>query len=359
MHARIAIALVALAFIATSCTATPTLGPPVGEAAAPAAPTNADLSRFDSMQQLINDSFLPEDEAACVVDRVFFQAGVYNLNSPEAASVDQAAVIAGCTFDGDYEAPDPNEPAESASSAVEIQELEVETGDITRVAPFELTADTMPAIAPGEIAVGEVKLGGKTIDYVTITPRGFEIGDRAPVFFALPPGGQDIGITRDVAEGIYAGQALHRGWVVVTPASPGGRWFDDDNAAVVPELISWMNAWVKIEGGRPHLGGMSNGGLSAFHIIAQDPTAFQSVLAYPGFPNSEAGQQALPQLANVPVRMWVGGDDPDWLVSSQTTLDVLEAVGADATLKVYPGESHVITSLAGGSAIFNALESLR
>lgn len=353
LHRR-GLLLVALALAATCCQATPTLSPAPDPAAASA---DADLSRFDSLQLLITQSFLPEDEAACVVDRVHFASGTYNLNSPEAAKLDQAEIIASCTFDPDYEAPDPaNQPVDAD---VEVQELEVEDGAIARIAPFELTADTMPAIEPGGMAVGEVKLGGKTIEYVTITPRGFTIGDTAPVFFALPPGPQDLANAEEIADIVYSRQAVARGWVVVTPAAPGGRWFDDDNAAVVPDMISWINAWVRIQGGRPHLGGMSNGGISAFHIIAQDPTAFSSVLAYPGFPTSEAGQAALPELTDVPVRMWVGGDDTDWLISSQTTLSMLEEAGADVWLKVYPGEGHVIRSTANGVAIFNALEALQ
>lgn len=347
----LAVVLVAC-FLATSCATTPTVVPT--EAAIAVSST---MGREEAIARLAAETFLPVEKAACVVDEVFQEAGVYNLRSEEAlASVDQAELVEGCTeVDEEFVAP---ERADDAP-VVEIEELEVETGELDIAEQFELTEDTMPVINPGGSATGTVRIGGKNIDYVTITPRGFRIGDVAPVFFALPPGGQGIDITRDVATGVYMNQAVTRGWVVVTPASPGGRWYDNDNTAVVPEFISWINAWVTIEGGRPHIGGMSNGGLSAFHIALQYPSQFRSLLAFPGFPQTEDDQDALATLADIPVRLWVGGEDADWLTSMETTAQELRTVGGDIELWVLRGESHVLQSTSNGIAFFNELDAAR
>jgi len=57
----------------------------------------------------------------------------------------------------------------------------------------------MPTIEPGALAVGEVTIDGTNIQYVSIVPVDFTVGDTAPVLLALPPGAQDLSTTTGVA----------------------------------------------------------------------------------------------------------------------------------------------------------------
>ena len=346
---RFAPVLVVLTLLVSGCASVPTLQP--------AAAVSAELGRDEAIAQLAAETFLPIDKASCVIDAVYFASGTYNPKSAAAlAAVDQSQLVADCTqVDAGFTLPERDEDAALAP----VEELEVETGAIEIAERFILSEATMPAINPGGVATGRIDIGDKSIDYVTITPPGFVIGDSAPVFFALPPGGQDLEITHAVATGVYAQQALARGWVVVSPAAPGGVWYDADNAAVVPEFVSWMRAWVTIEGGKPHLGGMSNGGLSAFHLAIANPDAYQSLLAFPGYPPSERDSTKLELLATMPVYMWVGGEDTSWVQAMEATAAELRVYGGEVQLNVLPGEPHVLQSITNGVSIFDALNASR
>ena len=293
-------------------------------------------------------SFLPANEAGCVVDAVYEAAGTFNPNAPEAADVDQAALVAECTKMDEATAADENAP----KPLEVIREYQVEPEPLP---PFELTDETMPVINPGGRATGTVRLKGKNIDYIAITPPGFQIGDSAPVFFALPPGGQNLEITEAVAEFVYQQQAVARGWVVVSPAAPGRGWTSD--AELAPHLVNWIQAWVDIDGGRPHVGGMSNGGRAAFAFAIDTPSLYQSIVVFPGMTTS-ADRDNLDRIAALPIRMWVGGDDPGWSEPMESITEELRTLQGDVELVVLPGEPHVLQSTTDGVAFFNALDQL-
>ena len=62
-------------------------------------------------------------------------------------------------------------------------------------------------------------------------------------------------MTRSVADQTYRGQAVARGWVVVSPAAPNGQLFFQGAEALVPELLDWIETWVTPESGRFHIVG--------------------------------------------------------------------------------------------------------
>jgi pimeloyl-ACP methyl ester carboxylesterase len=216
-----------------------------------------------------------------------------------------------------------------------------------------------PAIVVGGVGSGMVTIDGTDIDYVTVVPDGFEVGDTAPVLLAFPPGGQDLAITRTLVDETYRSEALSRGWVVVSPAAPDGQKFFDGSEALVPGLLDWIDTWVTPEGGKPHVAGVSNGGLSSFRVAGQNPDRFRSVLVFPGFPRSEEDRAALDDLVDVPVRMFAGENDSGWVAPMQETVAALTGLGADATLEIFPGEGHIISALSDGVQIFDELDALR
>ena len=204
-----------------------------------------------------------------------------------------------------------------------------------------------------------VVIDGTTIEYVTVVPGGFEPGDTAPVMLAFPPGNQDLQLTRSVVEGVYATQAASRGWVVVSPAAPGGQLYFNGSEMLVPGLIDWIETWVAPEGGGVHLVGVSNGGISAFRVAGQNPDRFGSILVFPGFPQSESDREMLGRLVDVPVRMFVGENDGAWIGPMEEVHAALTDLGGDVMLEVFPGEGHVIVSLSDGVRIFDELDALR
>ncbi len=220
--------------------------------------------------------------------------------------------------------------------------------------------DDVIELEPGALVDGTLTVDGAQIDYVAVAPAGFEVGDTAPVLLAFPPGGQDIDTTRSVAEQTYLTEATERGWVVFSPASPvgGDLWFGE-SSRLVPAVMDWIETWVIPEGGSVHVAGVSNGGLSTFAAAALVPDRVQSLLTFPGFPRDQAARAALPELADVPVRMFVGETDTSWAEPMQETADVLDELGGDITFEIVPGEGHIIGALRDGVRIFDELDAVR
>lgn len=261
--------------------------------------------------------------------------------------VSVSLLAAACGGSGDDGAVgDVDDAGEQESVAVtEVEALEFDVSDLM--------------ITPGAIETGSVDVGGTTIDYVVSVPQGFELGDTAPVLLALPPGGQSLELAQSTIDRVYAEQAQRLGWVVVSPAAPDGVRFFDGAEASLPGFVDWIEEWVTLEGGAPHVAGISNGGISAFRYATQNPDRTQSVITFPGFPRGDADRAALDGLASIPVRMYVGGDDTNWIGPAEQTVASLESVDGDAELVVFPGEGHGIESTSDGTLIFAQLESFR
>jgi len=221
------------------------------------------------------------------------------------------------------------------------------------------TVDSTVEIVSGGLGEGQVTIDGVVVDYVTVVPEGFEVGDEAPVLLAFPPGGQSLDQTRSLVSNTYLAEAVDRGWVVISPAAPGGELFFQGSEALVPGMMDWTESWVTPEGGQFHLAGVSNGGLSAFRVAGQQPERVASIMAFPGYPRSDEDVVALANLTDVSVRMFAGETDTGWVVPMQEAEQTLNELGGNVMLVVFPGEGHIIGALSDGVQIFDELDSAR
>lgn len=194
--------------------------------------------------------------------------------------------------------------------------------------------------------------------YALALPDGFDRSKTYPVLLAFPPGPQTEPMV-DAGFGRYWGpQASRRGWIVVSPAAPGGQIFHRGGDTLIPALLDHIASEFQIEDGRFHVAGWSNGGRTAFHVALQHPSRVRSLVVLPGGPPTEDDADRLGQLEGIPVRMFAGGRDTEWVSVMQDTERRLKALGVSVETTVLPGEGHVPPSL-DGERIMTLLEGLR
>jgi len=237
-------------------------------------------------------------------------------------------------------------------------------------APGATTAATATTVAAGssttevgsDIQVQHLTFttkDGTSIDWVLVVPPGRTKGTPGKVLFAFPPGGQDLDVTTKLVQTRWAPEALARGWVVASPAAPAsGLYYDDASAKYVPELLDMVAKDYPPEGGKFDLGGVSNGGLSAFKAALSYPERFRSLTVFPGYSPDGGDDPKLSKIAKIGVAMFVGGDDSGWLQPSQQTQAALQKLGDKVDLHVVPNEGHIIQSLTSKD-LFDAIERVR
>ena len=213
---------------------------------------------------------------------------------------------------------------------------------------------------PGGLVTNSITFDDTVLEYVLFTPTGFGNTDTAPLLIALPPGPQDANSVNEMMNAVFVEQAEQRGWVVASPIAPDGVLFFEGSEDFVPSIVEVLEGIMTIEGGRPHLAGVSNGGISSFRLAAQRPIAYESLTVFPGSPLSETDRQALSILTEIPIAMWVGANDGPWIATSEEAFELLQEFGGDVSYTVVPGEGHVIQSLWRDSTpIWDALSSAR
>ena len=215
------------------------------------------------------------------------------------------------------------------------------------------------ASVPGTHRMDAVTVDGTVIDFAVVEPDGFKAGDVRPVLLAMPPGGQDRQTTENVVDRRWAAEARRLGWVVISPVAPAsGLYYEAASARLIPGLLDALAARYPAEGGKPHLAGISNGGLSAFRIALDHPDRFLSLSTLPGYPPEPADAAHLDVLKAMPVALYVGGDDSGWREESEKTSAALKGLGATVTLDVVAGDDHFLRDLTN-ETVFAALESFR
>lgn len=198
---------------------------------------------------------------------------------------------------------------------------------------------------------------GAQIDYTVVLPGAFDCHQAYPILLALPPGGQDKTMVQAGLDAYWAALAEKRGWVVLSPVAPGGRLFFEGSETVLPAFLAQTANEFQPEGGRYHLAGVSNGGISAFRVLVSYPKLFQSLTVAPGYPIKTDADQ-LAALPPIPVIMYVGAEDTSWLQPMQATQAQLAKLGWPVSLEAVPGDGHIIRHLPLPK-LFEQLDALR
>ena len=219
-----------------------------------------------------------------------------------------------------------------------------------KLAAVTLTLVAVSHPLPAKVVDRNATIGGITLYYKVVLPRDYDPDKTYPAVLAFPPGSQTTDMVMVTLTQNWAGEAQRRGYIVVIPAAPGGRLFFEEGAGVFPQFLDQLLGEYKVRDRMFHIAGMSNGGLSAFHIAALYPQYFLSVTGFPGY-LPDATSRKVSALGKMCINMHVGELDTGWLEDMQQQASEFRAEGMKVRLTVEKGESHVIRTLTGAGAV--------
>jgi poly(3-hydroxybutyrate) depolymerase len=204
-----------------------------------------------------------------------------------------------------------------------------------------------PAIA--EILLKNEQIAGTTLYYKVILPKDYDAAKEYPAVIAFPGGAQ----TMPMVDGMIARnlklQADKHGYIVAVLSAPAAGRFYEGGGVVFPVFLDKLLADYKIRGGKFHIAGISNGGLSSFHVAASYPKYFWSVTGFPGY-LLDATQERVSALQGMCLNMHVGQLDAQWLDTMQAQSAAFRAQGLNVRFTIEKGQGHVMTTLEGPGA---------
>ena len=206
------------------------------------------------------------------------------------------------------------------------------------------------------------KVAGVTVHYKVVLPEGYDATKTYPGDHRTIGGGQQ---TMNTVDGILArnfrAEAEKRGYIVVALAAPDGQLFFEGGARIFPDFLKMILADYKIQDGKFHIAGPSNGGIAAFHVAAANPQYLRSVTAFPGY-MWEPTPAKLQAISKMCVFMYVGeNDEYRWHDEMKSEVDFLRAKGTVARYTVEKGQPHRLDTLAGANAarLFDGFEETK
>jgi poly(3-hydroxybutyrate) depolymerase len=201
-----------------------------------------------------------------------------------------------------------------------------------------------------ELSEKTKKVGGTTVHYKVVLPSGYDAAKAYPGILAFGGGPQNMNTVDNVLNRNLRPEAEKRGYIVIAPAAPDDDLFFEDGARIFPEFLKMMLADYKIQDGKFHITGPSNGGIAAFHVAAANPQYFLSVTAFPGY-MWQPSQARLQAISKMCVFMYVGENDPYmWHSEMKKEAEYLSAKGTVARYTVEKGQPHRMETLADGHA---------
>ena len=204
--------------------------------------------------------------------------------------------------------------------------------------------------AAAEVLEKSKQVAHVAVQYKVVLPTGYDPAKAYPAIIVFGGGPQTMTTVDGTLMRNFRELAEKRGYIVVAPAAPNGDLFFEEGARIFPEFLKVILAEYKIEGGKFHIAGPSNGGIAAFHVAAANPQYFASVTAFPGYmwQPTAAKLQAISKMC---VFMYVGeNDEYRWHDEMKNEAEFLRARGTVARYSVEKGQPHRLETLAGMNA---------
>jgi poly(3-hydroxybutyrate) depolymerase len=217
------------------------------------------------------------------------------------------------------------------------------------------------AAARAEVIERTRQVGGTTVHYKVVLPDHYDPAKTYPAVLGFGGGPQTMNTVDGVIARNFREQAERRGYLVIVPAAPDDKLFFEGGERIFPEFLKQLLSEYKIENGKFHIAGVSNGGISAFHVASLYPDYFVSITAFPGYlwEDTPAHRRAISRMC---IQMFVGELDPmGWQGLMRKQAEAFRAEGMHASYTVEKGQPHRIDTLAGAGAarLFDLFDQAR
>ena len=229
-----------------------------------------------------------------------------------------------------------------------------------------LVAAAVVCMFSNQCSIAEVldkssNIDGTAVHYKIILPDNYDSTKSYPGVLAFGGGPQTMDVVENTIKRNWREEAERRGYIVVLPAAPGGVLFFEGGERIFPEFLDKILRDYKIRDNKFHIAGISNGGISAFHIAALHPQYFLSITAFPGFlPEPTAARvHAISQLC---INMHVGEfDQLGWTDEIREQASLLKKKGLKIQFTIEKGQPHRLDTFAGDGAkrLFDEFEQAR
>ncbi len=221
----------------------------------------------------------------------------------------------------------------------------------------------MACVRPTSAEVREqtARVGGTTVHYKVVLPNGYDPAKTYPAVMVFGGGPQTMNTIDNEFRRNFQPEAEKRGYLVFGVAAPDGQLFFDGGDRIFPEFFRQLLAMYKVEGGRFHIAGPSNGGIASFHVAARFPEFARSVTAFPGY-LWEPSAAKLQRLQGICVFTYVGEhDEYRWHGEMKREVEFLRTLGTAANYSEEKGQPHRIATLAdaGAHRLFDDFDQAR
>ena len=214
------------------------------------------------------------------------------------------------------------------------------------------------ATANAEVLDKSTVIAGTKVQYRVVLPQPYDPAHAYPGVLAFVGGGQTFEMVKNEVDRTWKPEAERRGYIVILPAAPDGQLFFERGDRIFPQFIEQLLKDYKIEGGKFHIAGHSNGGLSAFHIAAKYPRYFRTLTGFPGYLPEDENADAIKPMC---IFMHVGERDLEWQGAMEPEMERFRARGFRIQYKIEPKEPHLIQALQGIGVkrLFDQFESCK
>ena len=215
--------------------------------------------------------------------------------------------------------------------------------------------------AQAEVSERIMRVAGATVSYKLVLPSNYDGAKTYPAILVFGGGPQTMNTIDGALARNFQSEAEQRGYIVIGPAAPDGDLFFYDGDRIFPAFLDMILTTYKIDGGKFHVAGPSNGGIAAMHVAAKFPEYFLSATAFPGY-LWQPTEAKLRKLEGICAYFYVGEhDEYRWHDEMEREANYLNSHGSVARYSLEKDQPHRIETLTGmgASRLFEGFEAAR